>query len=126
MMRPAQEEQVRKRGLATVGPMHHVMRITPGLRTIASRKPAVLVADHDRSSDRRWNHRSPPAHVERLGASGEHYPCNRRVAGKTPSGFRIHWTDMVEFREAETLCGKRRDGHRHRKMRPFAGHDRSV
>jgi hypothetical protein len=44
-------------------------RVTPGLRTVAAREPAVTVPHDHRSAHRRWDDRRLPPHVEWLGAA---------------------------------------------------------
>ena len=70
VMAATQEQQIRKCRGATVGPMNDVMGVAPGLRAIASWKPAMAITDHDGSANR-WRHdRGASPNIERLGLSG--------------------------------------------------------
>ena len=66
MVGPAQQQQVREGRWPTLRPVDHVVRVAPGLRTVAAGESAVAVPHDDRPTHGGWHDRRPAAHVERF------------------------------------------------------------
>ena len=61
MVRAAQQQQVGEVGLASVGPVAYMVRVTPSIWPGATRESALLVPEDDRTTDRGRHHPSPPS-----------------------------------------------------------------
>ena len=98
MVRPAKEDEVAERRLATIGPVPNVVRVAPAGWTSAAREPASVVADRDSSSQwRRHDLRRPPQ-IHRLRGAIRDDPAHVRVAREPPSGFRRDRAHVIELR----------------------------
>ncbi len=93
---PAQQHQIRQRGGSAVRPVHHVVSVAPGGRTIAPGEPALSISDHHSSAHGGQNDWGPP-HVQRLRAGAEDYPAHRGVTGPRPGGFMTDRSQVIEL-----------------------------
>ena len=78
----AKQDEVRKRRLATVGPVHDMVRVAPRLGPAASRERASAISEHERAPDPSRDHRGRATHVERLGAARRDDARDTRVASR--------------------------------------------
>jgi hypothetical protein len=97
VMAPAQQHQVRKRGVASMRPVHDVMGVTPALRSVTAGEATVAIPDHHGMADPRRDDRGSTTDVERLGCPPRDDPAHRGVAGKAPGGLRGDRTHILEL-----------------------------
>ena len=61
VMAPAEQQKVAQRGRPAIGPVHDLVRVAPGLRTVASGEAAIAIPYDHGSADRgRDDRRAPP------------------------------------------------------------------
>jgi hypothetical protein len=120
-MPPAEQQQVGDRGRSAVGPVANVMRVTPGVRSIAAGEPAVSVPNDQGAAHRRRHDWGAPADVQWFGPPGQHDAHHRGIAGDAAGRLDADRAHVIELAEAwargmrparadtDVLCG--RDSH---------------
>jgi hypothetical protein len=93
----AKQDEVRKRRLATVGPVHDMVRVAPRLGPAASRERASAISEHERAPDRGRDNGSLATHVERLRVARGDDARDARVAREAPGGLRRDGPDVLEL-----------------------------
>jgi len=126
MVPAAEQEEVLSGRGTTIGPMHDVMGIAPGMRPITPREPTMSIPNDHRSAHRGWDDLGAPADVQWFGASIHHDPHHRAVARQTSSDLRRHRTDVVELARGSRGVLQRLGTDRHRDVRSLSCHGGSI
>jgi hypothetical protein len=94
-MATTQQDEVRERRRATVGPVHDVVGVGPRVRPVAAGEPASPIPHDQGSADRRRDDLGPSADVEWLRRSRQHDARHGGVAAEAPSDLDRHGTYVV-------------------------------
>jgi hypothetical protein len=117
----AEQHEVVEGGFASVGPMHDVVGIAPGLWPAAAGEPARAISDHDGPSHACRHHGSASADVQGLGSPIRDHPGQARVAREASSDLRGDRTDIRELAATTQATFEALEIHRDHNMGTLAG-----
>ena len=107
-----------------MGPVHHVMGVTPALWPVAAGEATAPIPDHHGTADPRRDDLCTSTDVERLGGPPRDDPAHGCVAGQTPGGLRRDGTHVLELcsRAESSGAGTGRVGRRQASLQGLQVH----